>query len=535
MVDAVEVGAALGVGHQLAEPVDRQHALLALGRHGPLEEEPAVDVDHDLGRAGQVAVEDGQLGAGVVARRCQPGLHHDRLAEDAGGLGQRHRRLALQRRAVGQVGVVVGVAQLVGQGLHAVEAAVEVEQHPADLALHRHAERPAHLARPGLGVEPAIRRPQCATTSARRGEKLAKAVGHRPGRLVPREPLGLCRPARAGPTTAGPDGVAEQRRLGPVVAGEVGQGGDHRLLHGVERRAVDVVVEQRHVERVGPAPPTVQGVGLALERVEGRGQRDRHRLPRRQLGVEGRPAHGRVGVGGQAPHRAHGQDPRLVLTGEGDRRRVSRAVTSPCSFDHARPPVSASSAARSSSASPIWCSAAAAARRRAKAWSAATGLRLDQGGGADRGDPGGEPLVQSGHRGRVGLEPGLQVGGEVRLGAGGHVGVEVGADQPHLLGQLVDAGQDLLDHRDVVVGRVSGLAAPHAVGVERSGQPSHRRLDRLLGEGELPALQAREQRVRVPAGELVGGGHRPIFADRCPSDLLTRPCRVPLGVATVGP
>ena len=51
-------------------------------------------------------------------RRQRP-VGEDRLAEDAGGLGQRHRRRALERGAVGQRGVVVGVAQLVGEGVHA--------------------------------------------------------------------------------------------------------------------------------------------------------------------------------------------------------------------------------------------------------------------------------------------------------------------------------------------------------------------------------------------------------------------------------
>ena len=86
----------------------------------------------------------------------QAGLDHDRLAEDARRLGQGHRRPALQRGAPGQVGVVVGVAELVGQGLHAVEGPVEVEQDPRLVAAHRHAEGAAPLALPGLGVDPPL-------------------------------------------------------------------------------------------------------------------------------------------------------------------------------------------------------------------------------------------------------------------------------------------------------------------------------------------------------------------------------------------
>jgi len=55
-----------------------------------------------------------------------------------------------------EVGVVVGVPELVGQRLHAVEGAVEVEQHAAHLALDPHAVGTAHLAGAGLGVQPRL-------------------------------------------------------------------------------------------------------------------------------------------------------------------------------------------------------------------------------------------------------------------------------------------------------------------------------------------------------------------------------------------
>ena len=261
-----------------------------------------MDVDDHLAGALQVGVEQAEAALGRRGR--QPGLDHDRLAEDAGRLGQRHRRLALQRRAFGQIGVVVGVAELVGQRLHAVGRAVEVEQHPRLAAPHRHAEGAAHLAGPRLGVDPlVVRRPARPVRPAWASSRRTRRA---PGRW--RRSRGCARrrcrrPARTGPTTAGRRAWPSTPGLGPQVAAEVGHRRVDRLVHGVEGRRVDAVGEQRRLQRVGPAPAPVHDVGLALGAVERGRQRDRHRLPRHQLGVVGGAAAGRDRGRGPGPAR----------------------------------------------------------------------------------------------------------------------------------------------------------------------------------------------------------------------------------------
>ena len=107
------------------------------------------------------------LGVGVAARPASTMIVSQKmLAVSASAIG----RLALQRRALGQLRVVVGVAELVGEGLHAVEAAVEVEQHERSVAAERHAERAAALAGARLGVDPLARRPARSTSAASAGE-----------------------------------------------------------------------------------------------------------------------------------------------------------------------------------------------------------------------------------------------------------------------------------------------------------------------------------------------------------------------------
>ncbi|MEJ7722524.1 MAG: hypothetical protein WKF58_19770 [Ilumatobacteraceae bacterium] len=86
-----------------------------------------MDVDHDLQRALEVDVEQGE--ALVAFEAGQPVLDDERLAEDARRLRQRHRQAALQGRAPRQRRVVVGVTQLVCGGLGGVGASRPVEQH----------------------------------------------------------------------------------------------------------------------------------------------------------------------------------------------------------------------------------------------------------------------------------------------------------------------------------------------------------------------------------------------------------------------
>ncbi len=92
-----------------------------------LEQEAGADVDDHLVRPHQVDVELGQTFGALEAGEA--GLDDERLAEDAGRLGERHRELTLQGRAAGQRRVVVGVTEFVGGGLGRVGRTRPVEQH----------------------------------------------------------------------------------------------------------------------------------------------------------------------------------------------------------------------------------------------------------------------------------------------------------------------------------------------------------------------------------------------------------------------
>ena len=271
----------------------------------------------------EVDVEQGQPVGAVEL--LQALLDDERLAEDAGRLGQRHRQPALQRRAVGQRGVVVGVTELVGGRLGGVDAARPVEQHQRAVADERHAERPAALAVARRGVDPALVEGPVDEPAE-------------PGAVARRTPSGRSRRPRPRRSSDGATGSGAMRShhgnglpspwpwsaaLVRIQRRKSGSARDDRRLHGVERRPADGVGEQRRVERGGPAAPAVDDVGLALDRVQRRGDGDGDRRPGGPLGVVGGAADGRIGMGGQPAHGRHRQSLDAPV-GERDVRRQLR-------------------------------------------------------------------------------------------------------------------------------------------------------------------------------------------------------------------
>jgi hypothetical protein len=101
--------------HQVVELTDAERALGSSGEHLVLEQEAAVDVDHDLVRPGEIDVEHRQALSAVESLQCA--LDDQRRAEDARRLGERHWQAALEVRSLGKCRVVVGVAEFVGQCL----------------------------------------------------------------------------------------------------------------------------------------------------------------------------------------------------------------------------------------------------------------------------------------------------------------------------------------------------------------------------------------------------------------------------------
>ena len=86
-----------------------------------------MDVDNDLVGSGEVDVEHRQPCRAAEAPQGTVG--DQRLAEDARRLGEGHRQSPLEVRALGERRVVVGVAQLVGEGLRRVGTPGPVQQH----------------------------------------------------------------------------------------------------------------------------------------------------------------------------------------------------------------------------------------------------------------------------------------------------------------------------------------------------------------------------------------------------------------------
>ena len=246
-----------------------------------------MDVDDHLARADEVDVEQREpLDALEVG---EPGFDRERLAEDAGRLGQRHRHPLLQRRATGQRGVVVGVAELVGRGLGRVDRARPVEQHERTVVDELHAERPAHLAVARAGVDP----PLVERPVDEAGELAAVARERRADprdAVVPRDRRGRLRdrchevaPAQPARRTRAPCALVriQRRKSGSDV--------DDRGVHRVERRPADAVRVQRRVERGLPVAAAVDDVGLALDRVHRGRDRGGDGGPRRHLGAVAPP------------------------------------------------------------------------------------------------------------------------------------------------------------------------------------------------------------------------------------------------------
>ena len=161
-----------------------------------------MDVDDDLVRPGEVDVEHRQTLGAVEA--LQRALDDQRLAEDARRLGERHRQAPLEVRAFGQRRVVVGVAELVGEGLRRVGAARPVHQHQRAGADERHAEGATGLAVAWPGVDPPLVE-RTRHEAAELGAVLGEGVAHDGDALVPTSASpGRRGTGRPGRTTATP-------------------------------------------------------------------------------------------------------------------------------------------------------------------------------------------------------------------------------------------------------------------------------------------------------------------------------------------
>ena len=160
---------------------------------------------------------------------------------------------SLQRRALGELGVVVGVAELVGRGLRRVDAAVPVEEHERAVADERHAERSAALAVAWAGVDPLLVDGAVDEAAERRAVRRER-VANDAEPVVPRDRARSRRAAaRTGPTTAAP---RRARAGAPWPASSDGsRASDASTAACIASNvgSADAVGEQRRVERRCPS------------------------------------------------------------------------------------------------------------------------------------------------------------------------------------------------------------------------------------------------------------------------------------------
>ena len=180
--------------------------------------------------------------------RCRAFFDDQRFAEDARRFGQRHRQVALHRRAVRELRVVIRVTQLVGGGLRRVEAAAPVQEHQRTIAGEWHAEGAALLARARSGVDPllverAIDQPvQSAAVGLER-------VAHDLDAVVPRDRCGTERQAvRPCRTTAARRRARASRAFDRIQPRRSGSESVIAACIASNVGAADAVREQRRVK-----------------------------------------------------------------------------------------------------------------------------------------------------------------------------------------------------------------------------------------------------------------------------------------------
>ena len=292
--------------------------------------------------AEQVDVEQGQpLGAGRGGARpsSTTSVSQKMLAVSASAIGS----LRLQRRALGELGVVVGVAELVRRRLGRVDAAGPVEEHERAVVDERHAERPAALAVARAGVDPllvdgAVDEP--AERRAVRAERVADDV----------EPVVPARSARRDGqrgdevrTTAARRSWPCRRALARIQRRKSGSASSTAACIASNVARLTLLANSEASSGLVPAAAAVDDVGLALDRVHRRGARRRRPSARpRSSASYAALAHRRIGVGGQPADRRHRQA--SAVPSGNVTSAVSCDVTSACSRAQAAEPVVASSA-----------------------------------------------------------------------------------------------------------------------------------------------------------------------------------------------
>ena len=314
-IQPVAVGGVLGAEHGVLQFIHR-HGVIGAGVDDLCFKQVAAENIHNgLGGFGQRGVQQGQLLLG--GRGFQHLMSQDSLVEDGGRFRQGHGRVGGQVGQTGHTAVVPGMAQLMGNGAHIREAALEIGHDQAAVGIvHPGAEGATGLSLPGIQVNPPIR------------EGMAHEDGHfriELAQLLHQLGLGLVDGVGAhGLAHRGKQVVegqavfmAQQPGLGPQVAAEMGQIFLHRAQHGVQGRAIHAAVVKGHVQHRVEVLRLGQGAGLLLNAVQAVAHGQLDLAVGGQLRLVGVLADRGVRVIGHAPHRRQGQGLTAIFHGMG--------------------------------------------------------------------------------------------------------------------------------------------------------------------------------------------------------------------------
>ncbi len=304
---AVAVGLLLAGEHQSAQ------LLRGKGVSGPLLENPffeevsAVDVGQHLGDHLQPQLQD--AGPFLCRQLLHQAMDHQGFAKDGGGFRQGHGVFDVVDGLLGQLGVVIAVSQLVGQGGDVVQGAGEVQENPAFLqGVAIGAEGAAHLPLSGQPIHPAGLEGLVCVGGQVFAEASEQPEDHSLGLLGREAAAGLAQGGEEVVEGQAP-WVAQQDGLVPQIAVQDREPLPDSGQHGRQGFRLQAAVGQGFRQGRRIAPELAQGQHLPLDGVQGEGRLGGDGRVGGPLGLIGPFPLGGAGGGGQGPNLREGQLP----------------------------------------------------------------------------------------------------------------------------------------------------------------------------------------------------------------------------------
>src|SRR5579884_2033966 len=218
---------------------------------------------------------------------------------------------ALQRRATGQVHIMIAMPQLVSQRAYTSKGRFVVGKHTRFVAAHRGAIGSIALARSWLGIDPVLAK----STGRKPGETFgvcAKLLYNK-GRGIVKVPDFLLRTQWRVEIIPGETGQSQCTRFGMQIAPKVGKRCSGRRKHGIQRPTVDTVREERRVQGRLPMPSLCQNIDLILNAVECRSQGKCGLLPALQFRLISPTTYLTIRVKRHVTYDTHGEFTRLAI------------------------------------------------------------------------------------------------------------------------------------------------------------------------------------------------------------------------------